>query len=170
FQIKEDCYSNIGIAKKDLSVCDKIQSQGLKEICYLKVDPLQGALLGCERKETAGEKNLCYQETAISNLDLSICSKIKGESESCSKDFCLLQIAVMKKDASICEGLQERLKDQCYYGIALFSQDYSVCADLSSEESRDLCRMDVASAKKDPLACEAISDSLIKEACLEASK
>jgi hypothetical protein len=159
----------LGIVEADTSFCDKINAVGLKESCKF------GAIISkdnvslcntfgeedrntciaiinedaslCEGMEEY-DRNNCYLPVAHAKKDPSLCNKITYES---MKEICLYDTAIMTKNSSLCENMDEFLKYPC---LAAVKGDISICDNMKN--SKDLCYLGIAEVKKDAYICNKI--------------
>ena len=95
----------------------------------------------------------CYAEFARTNGDLTACELIERES---GKKYCLIDVAGVTTEESICDGLDSYFRDLCFSKIAESMKDITICEKVSesgSVKNKKSCYQDVAVASKDPNIC-----------------
>ncbi len=107
---------------------------------------------------------ITYNQVEIENRDLSICDKTwQGVQYQKTKDWCYTDVAVDKKDISICEKIQNQdNKEGCYSGVAEAKQDISICEKIHDQDCKDECYVSVAKAKQDISICEKMEQNPYK--------
>lgn len=194
-----DCYIKIAEAKKDISFCDKIQDSSRdKAICYSMVgmytkdesvcnkigsdpesgyyykDECYGRWVNSFRKdpkicEKIGSDS-CYLDIARFSPSLSLCNKIKNNTEA--KSVCYALVAYDKKDSSLCAKVEDGMyKKTCYVNVAVAKEDMSVCDNIVDEgDKKTFCYgggyLMLALLKKDVGFCDKIDfDTGFKNGC-----
>lgn len=116
---------------------------------------------------------------------LEKCSKYKTED---AKEVCLINLAIEKKDISICnqapqnclsylwkefpeEGICAEIddaeaKDQCYFHVAFVKKAAGICKYVSSANERDSCIYAVSRVSADVSHCPSISNISLRDDCL----
>ncbi len=91
------------------------------------------------------------------------CEKIKDNS---AKITCYKEVAMERKDLSVCDALDKNYRESCYVGVAFVKGDISICENkITNEASKDACFSSVAATKKDFSICEKISATYRIERC-----
>lgn len=105
-----------------------------------------------------------YKKIETENRNLSICDKIwQGVQHQKSKDWCYTDVAVDKKDISICEKIQNQdNKEGCYSGVAEAKQDILICNKIQDQDRKDECYVYVAKAKQDISICDEMEQNPYK--------
>lgn len=140
---KSTCYDHMAHFKKDVSICDKIQDEEDRYYCYLLYDKDAEKidLLFCEKLKNKGLQVWCREEyylrEAIRQQDPLLCDKILLNPRL-SKNSCLIQVARVKGDLSICENFSAD-KDGCYLEIAQVKQDSLICAKIINDYQKNFC-------------------------------
>lgn len=119
---RASCYVESGIAKKDLSICPKIEYRYYNIYifdCYAGIAAAEKDESICIKIDDQYYKNECYGNLGSIKHDLSICDKISSiNSSSLQKDACYMDIGVFEQDFSICDKIQsEYHKKICYRDI-----------------------------------------------------
>ncbi len=90
----DHCYQQMAVQSGNANTCEKIKGESFEG-----QNP---------------PKDKCYLMSAVSQGDYNLCGKIKGGLVSYSKDQCLLEVAIGKKDPEGCQKLpSEEMKSDC---------------------------------------------------------
>ncbi|MBU0586165.1 hypothetical protein KJ780_01505 [Candidatus Micrarchaeota archaeon] len=153
---KRMCIEEIAVDEEDIEICDYLDGQD-EEICRDKVVP---PCLNIDNKE---ERELCL---ALSKNSTAYCSEVN----------CVVSFAKEKKDAGVCEQLDNEAekascngvisnldecmylngtitKDYCYQLLAQYSGNYYFCDDISNGEYKFNCFTSAAIAKENMAYC-----------------
>lgn len=100
----------------------------------------------CLRTELPGARWPCVALYADFADDPSLCD-ILPESEdvpaSVSRDLCHVQLAVSRRDPSLCEDLATpNLGDGCYYQLVEIGGDPALCDRIANPEVKTVCAFD----------------------------
>lgn len=173
---KAICYSMVGMYTKDVSVCNKIESDPesgyyYRDDCYrmwlssFKKDPKI-----CEKIVDVDSRDSCYLNIARFSPSVSLCNKIKNNTEG--KSSCYALVARDKKDAFLCAKIEDGMsKKTCYVNVAVAKEDMSVCDNIVAEgDERTLCYgggyLMLALLKKDVGFCDKIdTEAEFKNVC-----
>ena len=113
----------------------------------------------CSEYKTQEAKNACLINLAVEKKDVSICRQ--GPS-SC--------FGVMWRefgDESICEEVENaQSKDQCYNHIAVTKKDLRLCGHVSAQGLKDLCMYSASRLLRNISSCHEIVNISIKDKCL----
>jgi len=133
--LREKCYKNEAIEKKDPSICDKIEDKDGCNTCKKEVQdilasenenvsgksvPVSGSggggggsgessedtELGCEAF-SGNQRDWCYRDEAIEDKDPSFCLKIQ---DSYNRDSCYRYLALETGDESYCDYMQDEFR------------------------------------------------------------
>jgi len=173
--------------------------------CVQSENNVQKENTNCDQLNDSGQKIDCKKEIAVQLKDVSLCPGI-GEDIDCRWDSsspnpqciirreCIINIAKISNDYTVCEYISEDNKDGCYYPIALQLKDKEKCSTLGSGtaelcfqqlspwldgeelcgeitnlEAKDNCYFGLANDNEDPSFCRLIDDSESKSSCLKYS-
>lgn len=112
-----------------------------------------------------------YPNTLIANqAQQSIaCEKI---SNTAQKDLCLMQLAKLKGQLSICDTIPGEFKYECYSELAVEKGDASICEKIppstqtiNPEERKWFCLKNVGIIKADSGICDKITNSQLVDVC-----
>ncbi|MFA5742834.1 MAG: hypothetical protein WCX77_02830 [Candidatus Paceibacterota bacterium] len=163
------CYIFFAVAKRDLSICDTMQTPAMNQIssstCYLAVaeDTKDSSICDKLVNQDTPVKDDCYTVVSIAQKDISICDKIQSGT---SKGNCYLEFAKAEKDISVCEKMSSQSwKDECYSDVAYYKQDLSICEKIQGERAKDSCYSGLARVKKDLSICDKIQGQEEKDFC-----
>ncbi len=115
-----ECYNNLAQKLKDPDICYRIQTDSLRENCISQVLALFPSLDDCE--------------------------KIKSEN-TVLKATCYINIALIKKDVSICDKLEIN-KGYCYWKLAEELHDFNICKKTEGDEVND-CMLSIVTSVED---------------------
>jgi len=147
---KNSCYYNEAIENNDGNACGKIDGD----------HTLQDA---------------CFAEVAEATGNAELCAEILPD-EKRKIDNCYHAVGLATKDIELCENLflDDTYLD-CYSEIAIDLESYSLCEAVSREHvnsysiypTKDLCYKNYALSTGDLSVCELITNSALKQACLD---
>lgn len=161
--LRGHCYANVGIAKQDISICEKIDAEKnmtWRSHCFGRIGIKTLDVSLCEKSEFDDRYN-CYSAIAKSEKDVSICKnadvtlhEINKEPVFSTSDTCRRGvydvIAQAGGDVAMCDTEGEN-KNSCYERFALVKNDITLCDNLldtlffdSSGITRNSCKYDVA--------------------------
>ncbi len=85
------------------------------------------------------------------------------------KNACYITLASDEADVSICEEIVEGTKDRelCKKEVYISLKDSESCGDLYYMEHKDDCYHKIALSTDDSSLCQKITDTSIKEECME---
>lgn len=89
----------------------------------------------CFRKINSEEREMCIYSYAIYNTELTACSHAGSRA-----DRCLLNLAVAKKDALLCQQISAGgYRDDCYIEIAGIHKNSSLCSSITNQTKLQAC-------------------------------
>lgn len=86
------------------------------------------------------------------------------------KNWCYTNVAIMKKDSSICDKVKNYLNSWCYSNIAKDTKNELICEKIGDQDSfyeRDSCYKDVSGVTKNESICEKIIHDSYRDQCFE---
>ena len=96
-----------------------------------------GVIHDCNLMESEYKKSKCITDVAISKKDVSICDEIEDDSQ---KYYCYGSFAVFKKDPAICDKIPNvGDKDFCYSRVAIAKKDLSLCDKIQDINRKNFC-------------------------------
>jgi hypothetical protein len=172
---KEMCYSSVLeiINISDINACHRLLNQDDKSACYTIVARTTEDPPVCEMVQDVAQKDFCYLIVAKASQDLSACDRIRAgnlpEELQVTKEYCYMGVALVKKEPSICESLQNN-QDLCYYLVAKARQDPALCDIISDDKASEVtmydCYTDIAVARKDLSVCDGMDmQQFYKDGC-----
>lgn len=109
-----ECYLDLAIEKKDLSLCDKSLSQNY---CYREVAKLKKESILCEKISDSFNRDSCYLGVAEARKEVDLCEKI---SDLKAKNFCFYAIAEATKNPNLCEKIRSNhRRERCYKDMGI---------------------------------------------------
>jgi hypothetical protein len=108
-------------------------------------------------------KDTYYKNDAVKKSDYTLCSKISSDIKITQ---CIAEIALIKKDISICTNSQEAFVMTCFNIFAERSRDITACQKLSSEAEYN-CYFAFADTLRDTSVCDALAGEK-KDYCLKS--
>jgi len=124
--------------------CKIIINEEKREACYWSTVSKPSHITFCAVQPDA-LKDGCYQKIAYSSQDESVCAEISINNQI----DCFAEVAIMKRDLRICEGLnslEEKLRKyyvkECYayFYIRVPGSTIAMCEKSSTEELKQYCR------------------------------
>ena len=159
--LSNSCISKVALLKRDLSLCSTLPKQSLKDDCISSIAVLSDSTSNCSGISDKLKKANCIKQVAISLQDSSLCSQAYSLDKT-AFDKCLVEIAGLKADASICNGLySSNSKPECIGGVAIALNDSSLCSTLplgpllqaGAYEKRDECLLLFAQETQNSTLC-----------------
>jgi hypothetical protein len=144
-----DCYSKVGMAMEDETIClliDDYNGIGEKDIradclAYIAKKKLNTKI--CDIIKIAGPSSTDKKESCITNVGfaqkLTTCG---GIGDTPQRNWCYLDIARELADPSICEKIEKDdvRKSDCYKTIeALEKKDTNICSEIEIQSFREWC-------------------------------
>jgi len=155
------------IKNVDESFCESISSGGPIDLCYTDVAALKKDVSLCN------QLHYCLVFIGANANDPSFCAKVdaqtpagSGYRENSYQDNCYIEVALLRKDSSICSYLTDYLKQHCLDEISYkTATNLDMCKNLIYED-RTYCYTSVAVATKDISVCDSADSELIsKSSC-----
>lgn len=146
-----DCYYKIlAEVTKEVSFCKQAKIAYYKESCYSDLFEFYQYASVCERVgDDLFYTDSCYKHMAIRKNDLSLCYKIKTQTQ---KDACQNSLAIKQLNVDLCEQIKEDYyKGMCYHEIGKSKEDISLCE--KSGPYKDRCYWDIAVMDKNISYC-----------------
>ena len=100
---------------------------------------------------------------ALQQKDPAICNT---EPKPEDIDWCKAAVAEVKKDESICTGLQGAARNQCYNDVARATQNLELCRNVTSVDWSDECIQGIATKQQNLNACFEIKNSAMGDDCI----
>jgi len=179
--LQTNCYKDLALEKRDISICNLIINNISKEYCYSNVAEVKQDISLCALIYSQYIKNGCYSKIGIAKADLNICdlaTEKVGEGTYDPATFnCVQKVASILKDISLCKKYPENSEkwNNCYMGTASGKKDVSICDSMSEVKDyqpyyQDNCYLLVAISKQDASICNKISSKFlgginVKEVC-----
>ncbi len=118
----------------------------------------------CSEIKGKSIRDLCYNDVALAKKDLTICGMLPNKSVGA----CIKRFASEFKDIQQCHFIKHNQYwyDLCYKEVALATDDVGLCNSTSSQKIKDSCVKGVAESLNDVELCGEISDNTLKEKCL----
>ena len=76
--IRSNCYAQIAVLRKDLSLCEQLETSSIRDICRGGIIQMK-ILSDCDPFETDVYKWTCTIQVAAEQNDLNICDQIEGQ-------------------------------------------------------------------------------------------
>lgn len=149
---KNECFFKLAQSTNNTEVCELISIDYQESIysstyrqddCYFGIAKKDMDYKICSNISDSKTKNRCYQEVGILSSDPEACSKIVGY--QLGGWLCYKDIAVEKKDISICNGFNdtdpndqysaEKCRNHYYWNIAEETGDTSICNKVVNDDS-----------------------------------
>lgn len=129
------CYYEFAINKKEVALCDKLQTEKINS-----------------------SRQSCLTNLATAKDDLTICDDLKDSQRIACRDDYFYRKARKKKDFELCFQMNEGAdREDCLYSLIANGDDEESCKKLADEEKQELCVSNIlfnrALAKKDPEIC-----------------
>ncbi|MCR4335292.1 MAG: hypothetical protein NUV57_02025 [archaeon] len=117
----------------------------------------------CFLESNDAKVDSCLIDLAKVEKNDSLCEKIT----LLSKDRCYLDVGVLKKEEVICGKIESTsVKEECLSEVGLKTNDASTCAKIiSSQEKRDACYYNSGRQNKNSETCKKIFDSTTRDEC-----
>ena len=100
----------------------------------------------CLEAELPGVRWPCVAIYADYVGDPSLCGILPASEDvpaSVSQDLCRVQLAVTRRDPSLCEGLETpNLADGCFYQLVETGGDSALCERIANPEVKTVCALD----------------------------
>lgn len=126
-----------------------------KDRCYLEHATQYGDLSRCDKIKNGYMQSNCYKTIALSTQNAYTCSIIPIEkSEPSIMRDCYIELAVIKKDVSLCQFIpttEMSTRDYCKVRVAIETGDPNICRNLESNEytTKEMCGKRAKESVKD---------------------
>jgi hypothetical protein len=196
---RDDCFSNLAVAKNDTSFCMRINFSYQRDNCISKIATAHENPNMCEPISINASRDLCknqiFELLAITNKDISFCRLLIAENGSNQDmvDRCIFDLAKSLNDMSYCNQISNEFskeicttgkidpatcnqkadskgKQACLYIAATYSNDPSNCQTLPSQSMKDNCYIQIAKNTKDEKVCAFISSVDLRDQCSQIVK
>lgn len=172
--LASNCFSELAGAKKDLTLCDKIDNDYERGQCYSNA--LSGSDIvnpqWCEILSDKSQKAGCYSMIAINTRERSFCEKADEILASNIPGQGCHIFDLTSKDISICEEKEDtniglNSKGNCYFEFAMVTTKASLCNKIPSDYQsvKDYCLGNVATRQRDVSICKEISGEQDRNKC-----
>ncbi len=114
----------------------------------------------CQNVQDLNYRDLCYLQKAINESDSNYCNKFSATaSGSQMRPYCLLEIAKLTGDESLCKGNQQYV-EECKNIIAVKNKNPDMCLGITHDNSDCFRKSTIAKAvdRLDPQLCEDAGD------------
>ncbi len=155
-QNKANCLDYVARNSSDVSICDLITDinsvQANACISYVAVQSPSATV--CPKLTDYAKRNNCYYRLALNTKDSTACAQIIGDRKL--KDFCLLRVAVLSYDSSICSGISAddfNYLDNCRKPIAEHNYDLNLCEMMYNTSNYINCFVNIALSLGKPEVC-----------------
>jgi hypothetical protein len=159
------CYTGIAVTTQNLEICKNIKNEFLFHRCLIGVAVFGENINLCQNIEDDYYKKECE---IILRGDLSLCSELKLMDLDAER--CILTIAVLNNDSSVCASAKTTEEWLCYIDIALRTKNESVCKNINESDpdySKLLKNNCMAMVNKDVSFCESLDNKFYyKDYCL----
>lgn len=135
------CYSDVGMAEKNVSLCDRVVGDDAEKAFCVAVAGNSPRL--CD--EVGGRRDECYLRISAEWGDASSCSRLEDDA---SMIQCLWDTAVKTRDPSVCDTVEPKIKDECYEYVAENLEDSSICGSIIGEDVRNTCYLNTGDCGK----------------------
>ncbi len=140
------CWQALATLKKDSTYCGKIRDSAQRNNCYSDFGLIKKDISSCPPLDPPAYHNgsyACYFMFAMDNRDLSACNRF--DSDTYNRALCYTSVALAEKDPTICalSSATSTDRDDCYSRLAYLSDfdlDVSaICSRISDEKLKDKC-------------------------------
>jgi hypothetical protein len=180
---KDNCYSEVGLATKDLSICEKINDSDMRDKCYSDVAIYRRDTSICDKTKIPGEKDWCVERIAVAKKDPELCDRIENggnlsyygqpNATLATRDLCYGATAEVTKDVSLCGKIDpenQNMIDFCYEWVGIAKGDPLLCSKINGGPGRDRCYSGVAESKQNISDCDNVVQENRNACYLAAAK
>ncbi|MFH1126038.1 MAG: hypothetical protein V1703_02840 [Candidatus Altiarchaeota archaeon] len=192
-----DCYTNVAVALKSLSICDKITMPTSEYNYYMEIHESMKNLSMDENYtpdtnytySPSVDYYYCYTAVAAAMRDISICKNVSNI--SIRRDECYSGVAAASNNLSICNSMESEpsdyfegddefegellnlTRDMCYSSVAVASNNLSICNSIGEEYIRGDCYQGLINKSRNPSICDKIPagfvymDSCLRDFCIK---
>ena len=153
------------INEKNISLCSSLRGSQNEDCIYFFAINENNATICDNLPLLSILKDRCYLEVAENLLDLGGCEKIIGETGPGFLEKCISNVSLSKNDLKACDILtSDYTKEYCRVQIAIFRKDPAICNQIQIQSLNDECRV-MTSQIKNPVFCNGFDDSYGRELC-----
>jgi hypothetical protein len=163
-QVKASCYSQVARNTDNISLCDEIYNGPDKHNCYEGIAKKRNdsAICSLITEQYPGDlgKDDCFVSFAVTNQDISECSKVSNPDRinQCN--------AKLSQNPLICGSItDEQDRSHCYHEFANARNDSSICDKISDSFSKDVCYMQIADNKNNLSLCNKVNRTDLRIIC-----
>jgi hypothetical protein len=180
---QDNCYSDVGLATKDLSICEKINNSDMRDRCYSDVAIYHRDTSICDKTKIPGEKEWCVERIAVAKKDPELCDRIENggnlsyfgqpNATLATRDLCYGATAEVTKDVSLCGKIDPKdldMIDFCYEWVGVAKGDPLLCSKINGGPGRDRCYSGVAESKQNISDCDNVVQENRNACYLAAAK
>ncbi|OYT54236.1 MAG: hypothetical protein B6U72_03490 [Candidatus Altiarchaeales archaeon ex4484_2] len=154
---ERDSYKTSLESVSEFDECEIIKNQSLKDDCFLDIIAWKKSLpefiqlATCRIIQNQNMRDKCFTYTAIRQNKPGICAEISNKSffyiTTCKGikikhyylDECYLNLALKKRDTSLCEKINNIYRNECYAKVAILTEDSGICEKITNKEDRENC-------------------------------
>ena len=160
--------NNLRLARENLDStrCQYIQNEFIKNQCYIDMSIAKKEWALCSKISDKDNRNYCLQETYCKHLEgLNEC-RIVGIGPV-EKMECYINLSISSNDIMVCECAGNKGNIiSCYYRYTIAKGDISLCEEYLSGYYIGRCIGEIAAQEKNPAHCEKIEIEMGKDECL----
>jgi len=113
----------------------------------------------CNEYKTQEAKNACLVNLAVEKKDISICKQ--------GPQNCPIVVWMEFPEESVCMNVENpRARDQCYSHVAAAKMNAGICRQVSDQETKDSCIYVASRLLQDTSSCHEISNVSARDQCL----
>ncbi len=135
------------------SYCNEMKTPEMKKTCIAIIGKNFSTCESC-----LNFREVCYKVVSQLAYNISFCDKAPPT----AKYWCYRNLAVNKKNVSICEKLE--IKDECYRDLAIQLHNTSLCKKMNADCEKNQCLAEVTGNAS---YCEKVPDVGEKELCFK---
>lgn len=151
--IADGCLSEVAQAKKDITICEKIDDKYYKNVsCYIGIAEETRDYSACGKIEKDLDVGLNAPPGTTGSDVINICNQRVKNAIAKNKAKSENNISYCKEIKSVNEGWD--ISEDCYYEIATDKKDISVCKKITNESKQAEC----IAVINNPHACARVAD------------
>ena len=127
----------------DAAKCEESKLQSAQVRCFVQAAEARGDAAICETARHSGVRFNCLSVFAERTGDTAPCERVDGGGGQgrTLRDACIAGVAVVRREAALCERAQEpNVRDTCYMMLVVErSGDPRLCARIKNTTLRQVC-------------------------------
>ncbi len=153
---KDWCFTDVAAATDDSAACDRVSTEAGAAFCRTELFLARGNVAECDSLLHLPAKDTCYDDFARERQEWSICTKM---SRGNYRETCIEDVARQTEDPYGCLLLEKSNpnREGCLFALSIEAANPETCRELSDENYRAFCLLNIAVNSQDETLCDGLS-------------